>query len=88
MKAPSKILQAALIWVLVYPCVLIFSYGSDAVAPEAPKWAVVMVSTLFTVSLIEFVGTPMVERVVARWRGQSRAELLADKAEAAEGSAD
>ena len=87
MKAPSRVLQAALVWLLVYPCVLLFSYGSDAVAPEAPKWAVVLVSTLFTVTLIEFVGTPIVERVVARWRSQTRSELLADKAKAAEGPA-
>ena len=81
-------LQTLLVWACVYPCVLVFGYGAGALVPEAPRWAVTLVSTLFTVSLIQFAGVPLVERIIARRRGDTRAELLAAKAADARGPAD
>lgn len=88
MTKRETLLQTLLVWALVYPCVLAFGYASDVLLPEAPRWAVVLVSTLFTVSLIQFAGVPLVERMLARRRGDTRAELLAAKARDAEGPAD
>ena len=87
MTTKDALVQTLLVWLLVYPCVLIFGYGFEFLAPDTPKWLVTLVSTLFTVSLIQFVGVPVVERIIARRRGQSRAKLLADKAEKADGPA-
>ena len=81
-------LQTLLVWAFVYPCVLAFGYGAGALAPDAPRWAVTLVSTVFTVSLIQFAGVPLVEWAIARRRGDTRAELLAAKARDAEGPAD
>lgn len=85
MSRGESLLQAALIWACVYPCVLAFSYALNALAPEWPRWAVILVSTLFTVSIISFLVTPWVERLLARRRGQTRAELMLDRARAAHG---
>ncbi|MGR3486103.1 MAG: hypothetical protein ACU0BF_12210 [Paracoccaceae bacterium] len=88
MSKTETFLQTLLVWAFVYPCVLVFGYGADLVAPDAPKWAVTLISTLFTVSLIQFAGVPLVERVIARRRGDTRAKLLAAKARDATGPAD
>ena len=85
MSRGESVVQAALIWACVYPCVLAFSYGLNALAPDWPRWAVILVSTVFTVGIISFVVTPGVERVLAWRRGQSRAELMLDRARAASG---
>ena len=88
MTRRETLLQTLLVWIGVYPCVLLFGYGADALVPDAPRWAVTMVSTLFTVSLFQFALVPVVERIIARRRGDTRAELLAAKARDAEGPAD
>lgn len=88
MTRAETVLQTILTWAFVYPCVLAFGYGASALFPEAPRWAVTLISTLFTVSLIQFAGVPLVERVIARRRGDTRAELLAAKARDARGPAD
>jgi antibiotic biosynthesis monooxygenase (ABM) superfamily enzyme len=81
----ESLIQAALIWVCVCPSVLAFSYGIDALAPEWPRWSVILVSTLFTVAVISFLVTPGVERLLAWRRGQSHAALMLDRARAAAG---
>ena len=85
MNRRESLIQAALVWACVYPSVLAFSYGSNAVAPDLPRWLVILVSTLFTVSIISFLVTPGVERLLARRRGQTRAELMLDRARGASG---
>lgn len=85
MSRTESVIQAALIWGCVYPSVLAMSYGLNALAPELPRWAVILVSTLFTVSIISFLITPLVERLLARRRGQTHAELMLDRARAAAG---
>ena len=85
MSGRDSMLQAALIWVFVYPSVLAFSYGLNWLAPGWPRWVVLLVSTLFTVSIISFLVTPLVERILARRRGQTHAELMLDRARAARG---
>ena len=88
MTTRETFLQTLLVWIGVYPCVLVFGYGADALVPDAPRWAVTLVSTLFTVSLFQFALVPVVERIIARRRGASRAEFLESKARGARGSAD
>ena len=88
MTRRETLLQTLLVWIGGYPCVLLFGDGADALVPDAPRWAVTMVSTLFTVSLFQFALVPVVERIIARRRGDTRAELLAAKARDAEGPAD
>lgn len=85
MSRGESLIQAALIWACVYPSVLVFGYGIDALAPDLPRWIVVLISTLFTVSIISFVVTPGVEKLIARRRGQSHADLMLDRARAAKG---
>ena len=85
MSRGEGLIQAALVWAFVYPSVLGFSYGLDALAPELPRWVVILVSTVFTVSIISFLVTPGVERLIARRRGQTHAELMLDRARAAQG---
>jgi len=74
-----------MIWICVYPCVLLISYSFEWLGIDWPKWAVILVSTACTVPLIEFIVTPRVEKVVATARDDTRAELLADKAREADG---
>ena len=85
MRRGESVAQAAMIWACVYPCVLAFSYGLDWLAPEWPRWGVLLVSTVFTVSIISFVVTPLVERVLAWRRGRTHAELMLERARAADG---
>lgn len=88
MTKGETFLQTVLVWLFVYPCVLLFGYGADWIVPDAPKWAVTLASTLFTVSVIQFAMMPAVERIISRRRGDTRAELLAAKARDAQGPAD
>ena len=85
MSGRDGVIQATLIWAFVYPSVLVFSYGLNWLAPGWPRWAVLLISTLFTVSIISFLVTPLVERILARRRGQTHAELMLDRARAARG---
>ena len=85
MSRGESVIQAALIWACVYPSVVAFGYGLDAIAPGLPRWLSILVSTLFTVSIISFFVTGWVERFLAWRRGQTRAELMLDRARSAEG---
>ena len=78
---------AALVWVCVFPSVVLVSYAFDWLSIQAPTWLRILVSTAFTVPFIEFVVAPQVERIVARARHETRAELLAAQADDAEGPA-
>ncbi len=76
-----------LIWVCVYPSVLLISYGFQWLDIDWPKWAVILVSTACTVPLIEWIVAPRVQKLIAAARDDTRAELLQDKAEDADGPA-
>ncbi len=71
MKRSETFLQTALVWAFVYPCVLIFGYGFAWIAPEAPRWSVPLVGTLFTGTPIQFAGVSLVERAAAWRRGHA-----------------
>ena len=85
MSRGESIAQAALIWLFVFPSVVALSYFMGWIAPGWPKWAVLLVTTMFTVSFIEFLVIGWVEKLIARRRGQTHAELMRDRARDAEG---
>ena len=85
MTRKESLALTALIWVCVYPSVVLISYAFEWLGIDWPKWAVILVSTGFTVPFIEWFVAPRVETLVARARDDTRSELLADKAEEAEG---
>ena len=74
-----------MIWIAVYPSVLVLTYMFDILGIDWPKWAKLIVTTAFTVPFIEFVVTPIAQRAVAMGRGQTRAELMLDEARKAAG---
>lgn len=80
MTRRESLALVALIWSGVFPSVLVITYAFQWLEIDAPTWARVMVSTLFTVPFIEFVILPRVQRLIAAARDDSRAELLADQA--------
>ena len=87
MRRRDKLLLVGLIWLCVFPAVLLVTYAFDWLSIQAPTWARVMISTAFTVPVIEFIVVPRVERAVADARDETRSELLAQKAENAAGDA-
>ena len=84
MTRGESLAQAAMIWAFVFPSVVALSYLMDWIAPGWPKWAVLLVTTMFTVSFIEFLVIGWVEKLIARRRGQTHAELMRDRARTAE----
>ncbi len=74
-----------LIWLCVYPTVLIVSYLLAALFGDVPRWLSILISTLCTVPLISLVASPGVEKMIAAARGDSHAELKKDQAREASG---
>ena len=85
MTRGESVAQAALIWLFVFPSVVALSYLMDWIAPGWPKWAILLVTTLFTVSFIEFAVIGWVEKLIAWRRGDTHAELKRDQAQGADG---
>lgn len=85
MRLRDKLLLAALIWLCVYPGVLLFTYGLGWLGFDLPLWLSILISTLVTVPTITLVASPRMEALVARSRGQTPAELKLDQARAAPG---
>ncbi|MBA3325715.1 MAG: hypothetical protein H0T41_10805 [Rhodobacteraceae bacterium] len=85
MSWKDKALLSALIWVSVFPGVLLITYGFQWLGIELALWLEIMVSTALTVPLISVVAAPQVERIVAASRGQTPAELKLDQAREAPG---
>ena len=85
MTVGEKTALQLLIWLCVYPAVLVVSYGFDWLGIDWPMWAEIGVSTALTVPLIGLVAAPHVEKLIAAARGESLAELKADEAREAEG---
>lgn len=61
-------IQAVLIWLAVYPSVLLFSYAFRWLGVGAPLWVEILVSTALTVPLITVVAQPVIGRIMARLR--------------------
>ena len=85
MTATEKAVLQLLIWLCVYPAVLLVSYAFDWLGIDWPMWAEIGVSTALTVPLIGLVAAPHVEKLIAAAEGRSPAELKMDQAREAEG---
>ena len=83
----DKALLSFLIWVFVYPGVLIVSYAFDWLGIDVALWIEIGISTALTVPLISIVAAPMVEKIVAATKGESQAELKVEQAREADGPA-
>jgi antibiotic biosynthesis monooxygenase (ABM) superfamily enzyme len=76
----DKALLSALVWICVYPAVLLMTYVFEWLRIDLPRWLELMVSTAVSVPLISICAVPWVERVVAAVRHQTPAELKLDQA--------
>ncbi len=81
----DKALLSFLIWVFVYPGVLLVTYGFQWLGIEIALWLEIAISTALTVPLISILAAPQVERIVAAAKGESPAELKIDQAREAPG---
>jgi antibiotic biosynthesis monooxygenase (ABM) superfamily enzyme len=81
----DKTVLSALIWVCVYPGVLVVTWLFQAVGLEFDLWLELLLSTAITVPLISLLAAPQMERVLARMKGESAAELKVDQARDAPG---
>ncbi|SFD81866.1 hypothetical protein [Roseivivax sediminis] len=85
MSRSQRALFIFFVWLAVYPGVLIFAEVVGWLAPDAPVWLRILLSTLVTVPTISLVVLPRVTRLVAAAKGQSVADLKRAEAAAAEG---
>ncbi|ETX29478.1 hypothetical protein [Roseivivax isoporae] len=84
MTRSQRLLFILLVWLAVYPGVLIFAELVAWIAPGAPVWLRILLSTAVTVPTISLVVLPRVTRLVAAAKGQSVADLKRAEAAAAE----
>ena len=66
MSGKETAIEVVLVWLAVYPSVLLFSYAFRWLGLGAPLWVEILVSTALTVPLITFVAQPLIGRVMAR----------------------
>lgn len=85
MNGRERALFIALVWAVVYPGVLIFSYGFRWLNVDVPLWLEIAISTACTVPAISLLAIPYIERILARAKGESPAELKLDEAREAPG---
>lgn len=81
----DKALLSFLIWVFVYPGVLLVTYAFQWLGIDVALWLEIAISTALTVPLISILAAPQVERIVAAAKGESPAELKLDQAREAPG---
>jgi antibiotic biosynthesis monooxygenase (ABM) superfamily enzyme len=81
----DKLVLSALIWVAVYPGVLLVTFAFRWIGLDIALWLELLLSTAITVPLISVVAAPQVEKVVAWLKGESLAELKLEQARAAPG---
>jgi antibiotic biosynthesis monooxygenase (ABM) superfamily enzyme len=81
MSRKETLLQLFLVWLGVYPSVLVFTYGMRWLGITVPLPVEILISTALTVPLITFVVQPIIFRRIARMRGESPAELMRREAE-------
>ncbi len=84
MSIKEQLIQNVLIWLAVYPSVLLVSYGFRWLQIDVALWAEILISTAVTVPLISYVATPMIEKRLARAQGESQADLKRRQAQDAE----
>ncbi|ETX14580.1 hypothetical protein OCH239_02905 [Roseivivax halodurans JCM 10272] len=84
MSRSQRALFVFITWLCVYPGVLVFAELVGWIAPGAPVWLRILLSTAVTVPTISMVILPRVTRLVAAAKGQSVAELKRAEARAAE----
>ena len=84
MSRKETTIQLFLVWLAVYPSVLAFTYGMRWLGLALPLPLEILISTALTVPLITFVAQPVIERRMARARGESPADLKRRQAEQAE----
>lgn len=80
----DKFLMSFLIWVCVFPGVLILTYLFRWVGLDLALWLEILLSTALTVPLITVVAAPQVERIIAAAHDQTLAELKMDQVREAE----
>ncbi len=76
-----------MVWMCVFPSVLIFSYGFQWLGIDVPLWAEIGISTALSVPLISSVCIPRIEAALAKVEGTTPAELKVRQAREAEGGA-
>ena len=76
----DKALLSALIWVFVYPGVLLVTFAFRWLGIELALWLEILISTALTVPLISLLAAPQVEKLVAASRGETLAEFKMDQA--------
>jgi antibiotic biosynthesis monooxygenase (ABM) superfamily enzyme len=85
MRWRDKILLSFLVWVFVYPGVLLVTWAFDWIGFSPPRWIEIGISTALTVPLISIVAVPLVERIVAATRDETVAEMKVTEARGAPG---
>lgn len=80
----DKLMMSFLIWVCVFPGVLLITYLFRWVGLDLDLWLEILLSTALTVPLITVVAAPQVEKLVAVAHDQTLAELKMDQAREAE----
>jgi len=85
MRARDKALLIFLVWLAVFPSVVLLTYAFRWIGLEAPLWLEIGVSTMLTVPMITMVALPFVERLVAASRDETPAELKMAEAREAPG---
>jgi antibiotic biosynthesis monooxygenase (ABM) superfamily enzyme len=81
----DKLVLSTLIWICVYPGVLLVTFVFQWIGLEVDLWLELLLSTAITVPLISVVAAPQVEKVVAYLRDETPAELKVDQAREAPG---
>ncbi|WP_209425330.1 hypothetical protein [Pararhodobacter sp. SW119] len=85
MRWRDKALLSFLIWIFVYPGVLLVTSAFDWLGINVALWAEIGISTALTVPFITVFAAPLVERTVAASRGETAAELKIAQAREAPG---
>lgn len=85
MRWRDKILLSFLVWLFVYPGVMLVTWAFQWIGFAPAQWIEVGISTALTVPLISFVAVPVVERIVAAYRDETPAEMKVAEARDAPG---
>jgi antibiotic biosynthesis monooxygenase (ABM) superfamily enzyme len=80
----DKLMMSFLIWVCVFPGVLLITYLFRWMGLELDLWVEILLSTALTVPLITVVAAPQVEKLIAAAHDKTLAELKMDQAREAE----
>lgn len=85
MRWRDKLLLSFLVWLCVYPGVLLVTWIFQWIGFSPAQWIEIGISTALTVPLISIVAIPIVERAVAASRDETPAEMKLAEARAAPG---